>query len=277
MIDNSRGLWDAGFPGRVDPRWNELHRAKPLCFNEMSHFWADQTARMEVCDSKPDNYQKGPFFRKNWFDGQFPIAELGGRSPGWRDKEGLQTGSSTGSEAGMSFEINLLRRAGPPPKPNTDSAHPGFDRQEEQETPEAMTRQLQFTQGLLRTPLFSACPERREGAASAGLKRGAKCRAKARRYGRGWGEFTSKPTMCLRMSRSENDRPIRNSGGGLGNDKEWSPQMTQISEIERTSVRLTNKFTAPVTTLTRGRRSFLNLRNLRDLWILFFCHMTAVP
>jgi len=32
----------------------------------------------------------------------------------------------------MSFEINLLRAAGPSPEPNTDSTHPGFDRQEDQ-------------------------------------------------------------------------------------------------------------------------------------------------
>jgi hypothetical protein len=57
---------------------NELHMAKLPFFNGMSHLWADQTARMEVYDSKQDKHQKGPFFGKNWFDGHFLIAELSG-------------------------------------------------------------------------------------------------------------------------------------------------------------------------------------------------------
>jgi hypothetical protein len=101
----------------------------------------------------------------------------------------------------MSLEINLLNRLGPPPKPNTDSTHPRFDRQQDQET---TARQLRRTQGLLRTPPFNACPERSEAAADAGLKPGA--------TGVGGIDFTSKATMCFRMSKSENDRPIRNSG-----------------------------------------------------------------
>jgi hypothetical protein len=50
----------------------------------------------------------------------------------------------------------------------------------------------------------------------------AKCRAKARRYRRRWEGFTSKPTMCFRMSRSEDIRPIRNSGGGAKGEVQGS-------------------------------------------------------
>ena len=66
--------------------------------------------------------------------------------------------------------------------------------------------------------------------------------------------------------------------------KGWNPQITQISVIKRRNClprrRVTSKPFARCTcdsTKCAARGSFLNLRNLRNLWILVFFQMTSLP
>jgi len=73
------------------------------------------------------------------------------------------------------------------------------------------------------------------------------------------------------------------TGGGVIKRK-WNPQITQISVIKRRNClprrRVTSKPFARCTcdsTKCAARGSFLNLRNLRNLWILVFFQMTSLP